>query len=116
MKLVPPLLKGIYAYNQGKSINSFSEGAFLIMGIEIIVLTLLSFFMLKYKYYKHHIISIAVFIICGISCDLFLKYYEEMKEFSFFINFIEYFTIFTDSINYYFQKYMMEKLLSLLEG
>ena len=39
MKLVPPLLKGIYAYNQGKSINSFSEGAFLIMGIEIIVLT-----------------------------------------------------------------------------
>ena len=110
MKLVPPLLKGIYAYNQGKSINSFSEGAFLIMGIEIIVLTLLSFFMLKYKYYKHHIISIAVFIICGISCDLFLKYYEEMKEFSFFINFIEYFTIFTDSINYYFQKYMMEKL------
>ena len=110
MKLVPPLLKGIYAYNQGKSINSFSEGAFLIMGIEIIVFTLLSFFMLKYKYYKHHIISIAVFIICGISCDLFLKYYEEMKEFSFFINFIEYFTIFTDSINYYFQKYMMEKL------
>ena len=41
--------------------------------------------MLKYKYYKHHIISIAAFIICGISCDLFLKYYEEMKEFSFLL-------------------------------
>ena len=68
--------------------NSFSESAFLIMGVEMIVLAILSYFMLKYKYYKHHIISMALFIACGISCDLFLDAYEEMKQFTFLINFI----------------------------
>ena len=110
MKIVPPFMKGKYAADQRKSINPFSEGAFLIMGIEMIVLAIISYFMLKYKYYKHHIISIVTFIICGISCDLFLNYYEEMKEFSFLINFIEHLSILTDSVNYYYQKYMMEKL------
>ena len=110
MKIVPPFMKGKYAADQRKSINPFSEGAFLIMGIEMIVLAIISYFMLKYKCYKHHIISIVTFIICGISCDLFLNYYEEMKEFSFLINFIEHLSILTDSVNYYYQKYMMEKL------
>ena len=110
MKLAPVFMKGIYAANQRKSINSFSESAFLIMGVEMIVLAILSFFMLKYKYYKHHIISMALFIVCGISCDLFLDAYEEMKQFTFLINFIEYLSILTDSVNYYYQKYLMEKL------
>ena len=110
MKVVPPFMKGKYAADQRRSLNSFSEGAFLIMGIEMIVLAIISYFMLKYKYYKHHIISIVTFIICGISCDLFLNYYKEMQEFSFLINFVEYLSILTDSVNYYFQKYMMEKL------
>ena len=110
MKTIPGFMKGNYAKSQGKSLNPFSEGAFLFMGIEMIVLAIFSYFMLKYKYYKHHIISIAIFIICGISCDLLLNYYKQLGEFSFLINFIVFLSIFSDSMYYYYQKYMMEKL------
>ena len=110
MKTIPAFMKGDYAKSQGRSLNPFSEGAFLFMGIEMIVLAIFSYFMLKYKYYKHHIISIAIFIICGISCDLLLNYYKQLGEFSFLINFIEFLSVLSDSMYYYYQKYMMEKL------
>ena len=110
MKTIPAFMKGDYAKSQGRSLNPFSEGAFLFMGIEMIVLAIFSYFMLKYKYYKHHIIFIAIFIICGISCDLLLNYYKQLGEFSFLINFIEFLSVLSDSMYYYYQKYMMEKL------
>jgi len=49
-------MKGDYAVRSQKSVNFFSEGAFLIMGIEMALLAIFSYFILKYKYYKHHII------------------------------------------------------------
>ena len=110
MKTIPPFMKGDYAVRSQKSVNFFSEGAFLIMGIEMTLLAIFSYFILKYKYYKHHIISIVVFIICGICCDLFLNYYREMFDFGFLINFIEFLSIITDVFYYYYQKYMMERL------
>ena len=56
MKTIPPFMKGDYAVRSQKSVNFFSEGAFLIMGIEMTLLAIFSYFILKYKYYKHHII------------------------------------------------------------
>ena len=64
MKLIPNIMKGVYALEKNKAINGFSEGAFLIMGIEMIFLAIFSYFLLKYRYYKHHIISMIAFIIC----------------------------------------------------
>ena len=82
MKLIPNIMKGVYALEKNKAINGFSEGAFLIMGIEMIFLAIFSYFLLKYRYYKHHIISMIAFIICGVCCDLFLKYYSEKMFYS----------------------------------
>ena len=41
MKLIPNIMKGVYALEKNKAINGFSEGAFLIMGIEMIFLAIL---------------------------------------------------------------------------
>ena len=110
MKLIPNIMKGVYALEKNKAINGFSEGAFLIMGIEMIFLAIFSYFLLKYRYYKHHIISMIAFIICGVCCDLFLKYYSEKMFYSLPINLIEFLSILSDSVYYIYQKYMMEKL------
>ena len=110
MKTIPPLMKGTYAAQQGKSINPFSEGPFLLMGLEMVFLTLFSIFFLKYRYFKHHIIGIILFIICGVCCDMFLRNYSEIFSFSAIIIIIEFLSILTDSTYYYYQKYMMEKL------
>jgi len=110
MKTIPPILKGTFATEQKKAINPFSEGPFLLLGLEMICLTLFSIFFLKYKYFNHHIIGIISFLICGICCDFFLSNYQELFGFSWIIILIEFLSLLTDSIYYYYQKYMMEKL------
>ena len=42
-------------------------------GLEIIFLTLITYFILKYKYYIHHIISISIFVILTIIIDCVLE-------------------------------------------
>ena len=44
-------------------------------GLEMVFITIISIFMLKYKYFKHHYISIILFFISFIVFDLFLKNY-----------------------------------------
>jgi hypothetical protein len=46
-------------------VNPFSEGPFANIGIEMILLTVASIIILKYKYFIHHIISMAGFILFG---------------------------------------------------
>ena len=110
MKTIPPIMKGTFAAQQKKAINPFSEGPFLLLGLEMICLTLFSVFFLKYKYFNHHIIGIVSFLICGICCDFFLSNYQELFGFSWQIILIEFLSLLTDSLYYYYQKYMMEKL------
>ena len=91
-------------------INYLAQGPFLYIGVEMILLTIVSIFLLKYKYYNHHFISIAAFTIFGTISDIILNYYPHMAKYGLLINTFEFLRIFADVIYYYYQKYMMEIL------
>ena len=110
MKGIPQAMKGNFFEKAKKPSNPFTEGPFANMGIELILLTIVSIFLLKYKYYRHHVIAIITFIILGSICDGIFGNYIKMFNYGFLINFIEYLSIITDVVNYYNQKYMMEVL------
>ena len=78
--------------------------------MEMILLTIASIILLKYKYFIHHIISMVGFILFGNFSDLILNYYPQITQYGFLINIIQFISIVIDVIYYYYQKYMMEKL------
>ena len=89
--------------------NLFPDIDLILMGMEMIFLILVSFKLLKYKYYNHHIYSTIVFVIFGIISELCLGTYFQ-KEGRFFISkLIRLFGTVVDATYYCFQKYMMEK-------
>ena len=91
-------------------INPFSEGPFVNIGIEMILLTIASIILLKYKYFIHHVISIAGFILFGNFSDILLNYYPQIVEWGVVINILQFISILIDVIYYYYQKYMLEIL------
>jgi len=93
---------------QAKEINPLFEGPFLYIVVEMIFFTIVSIFLLKYKYYNHHFISMAAFLILGIISDLILNSYHQMGKYGFLVIFMEFLRIFADVIYYDYQKYMME--------
>jgi hypothetical protein len=96
--------------DSGNGINPFSEGPFAYIGVEMILLSITSFILLKYKYYIHHLIAMIIFIIMGNMCDLILGYYSEMIDSGWLILFLEFISLIFDVVHYYYQKYMMEAL------
>ena len=46
--------------------NLFPDIDLILMSIEMIFMVFVSIWLLKYKYYKHHIISMIIFLIFGI--------------------------------------------------
>jgi len=76
-------------------------------GIEIILISIATFLTLKYKYYIHHIISMIIYCILGISIDLILN--------NFFLLNYKYIGLFAISIInelflFCYIKYMLDKL------
>ena len=67
----------------------YSEDAFSYIGVEMVLLTIVSLFFLKYKYYRHHIISIVGFVICGNVCDYLLDYFTLIPQNGYLINSIK---------------------------
>jgi len=92
------------------SSNTYQSDPFAYIGVEMILLTIVSLFFLKYKYFKHHVISIIGFVICGNVCDLLLGYYSELVKMDPVIIGFKFFSIFIDVIFFNVQKYMMEML------
>ena len=90
--------------------NLFPHNDFIIMSIEMIFLICVSICLLKYKYYKHHIISLIIFIIFGIICEIFLENFENMDGTYFIIKFIRILEVGVNATFFCYQKYMMEKL------
>ena len=88
----------------------YSEDAFSYIGVEMILLTIVSLFFLKYKYYRHHIISIVGFVICGNVCDYLLDYFTLIPQNGYLINSIKWIGVIVDVIFFNVQKYMMEML------
>ena len=102
------------AHVMGKKIsiagsNLFSSNDLILLGLEMIFMIVVSIWLLKYKYYKHHIISTIVFVIFGIISELCLGTYFQ-NDGKFFLNkFIRLVAAAFDATYYCYQKYMMEK-------
>ena len=73
--------------------------------LEIIFITLITYFFLKYKYYIHHIISLIAIVILSVIIDLVLKNYFYVSIGS-VVQSISY--VFVSSIMYTYFKYLME--------
>ena len=55
--------------------NLFPDIDLILMGFEMVFMILISFKLLNYKYYKHHIYSTIVFVLFGIISELCLETY-----------------------------------------
>ena len=79
--------------------------------MEIIVITLVTLLILKYKYFRHHIISLIIFCLLSVGIDFILDNFKEHilnKEFmELLLNFL---TILLETLNYCYHKYLMESL------
>ena len=109
-KGVPLVLKGALTQESMNSQNSFSEGPFVYIGVEMICFLIITRFLLKYKYFKHHFLSIIAFVILGNVCDLILEYYPQMLEEKPLVIIFEFINIIIDVIFYTSEKYLMEIL------
>ena len=95
--------------------NLFMVHDFIVLSIEMVFMTIFSRYLLKNKYFKHHIISIILFIILGIICDVIIKNYGSKFTSSSYkmfliVNAIQIINCVTDTLYYCYQKYMMEIL------
>ena len=104
------VISKVKARGNDETINPFAESPFAFIGLEMILLTVASIILLKYKYFIHHIISMAGFILFGNFSDLLLDSYSEIIKFGAVPIIIQIFGIISDVAYYYYQKYMMEKL------
>ena len=104
------VISKVKARGNDETINPFAESPFAFIGLEMILLTVASIILLKYKYFIHHIISMAGFILFGNFSDLLLDSYTEIIKFGAIPILIQIFGIISDVVYYYYQKYMMEKL------
>ena len=73
--------------------------------IEIIVLSIITYFFLKYKYYLHHIISIVAIVIFAIVIDIILDNYPHTSTFI-WLNSILFVT--ADSFIFIYYKYLID--------
>ena len=101
---------GEFTYTQT---NLLPNREFLLMLIiESILLTSISICLLKYKYFKHHFISLVVFFLFAVSCYIFheLELNKIKYDKNYFSLIIRLFQAAVEAIYFCYQKYMMEKL------
>ena len=55
--------------------NIIPSRDFIIMSIEMIIMIFVSIWLLKYKYYKHHIISVIIYMFFGILSEILIGAY-----------------------------------------
>ena len=69
-------------FDEGKenAKNPSTVGEFLMQGIEMIFITLISIFLLKYKYFIHNYIAIIAFIFFGLIIDFILDLYSNILK------------------------------------
>ena len=82
----------------------------------MILMTIATIIVFKNKYYIHHLIAIIGFILFGNISDIFLDYYTDMTNSGILFNVITLASLILDVIFLSTQKYLLEKLLSLLEN
>ena len=95
----------LQAFFSGFGKESFLE-LYLKDGAEIIFITLVTFFLLKYKYYIHHFISITIFVILTIIIDIILDNFHRANKITAILSI---FVVLVESIYYSYLKYLVEK-------
>ena len=90
--------------------NLFPTTQFIILSLEMIFLVLISRCLLKYKYYKHHIIAIIIMAICGLISDLLFITSDQYNKSFFTDKFIRIINSAVDALYLCYEKYMMEIL------
>jgi hypothetical protein len=83
---------------------------FIILSLEMIFIVLVSMCLLKYRYYKHHIISMILFLIFGIISEIILKTYNDINWKYILIICMRIIGVLVNATYYCYQKYMMENL------
>ena len=76
-------------------------------GFILLLMSLVTYILLKYKYYIHHIISMFLYLAIGISIDLILHSYQEIK-YDYIYIFIIY--VVNEVLIFCYIKYLMDKL------
>ena len=79
------------------------------VGIEIILVTIIDKFLLKYEYYIHHYISILAFLICSVSIDLLLDNYSSLSDIQYLEIILNIIYIITRVAYLCYIKYMIDK-------
>ena len=105
IKLAEECYHYIFNYNEATKYN-FYKCDFSVNGLELILVTVGTLFSLKYKYYKHHIITMILYTLLGISIDLILEKFN--KDYPYSYIYIAY--VFVYIGKYCYLKYMMDKL------
>ena len=97
--------------------NLFMVQDFLILSIEMAFMAVFSRCLLKYKYFNHHIISIIIFIILGISCEIIIILKSKSAKLIsgnvrgyLIVNIIQVINSLVDALYFCYQKYLMETL------
>ena len=99
-----------YAINNNDEISEeekddYSREIFFVYGIEIIILTIITYFWLRNRYYIHHLICIFIIVILTFIIDALLNIFSHIKVIS-IIGII--LTIVADTSVYIYVKYLME--------
>ena len=90
--------------------NLLPNHDFIILSVEMVFIVLVSMCLLKYRYYRHHIISMIFFLIFGIISEIILKTYENMDWKLILIISMRILGVLVNATYYCYQKYMMEHL------
>ena len=93
-------------YNES---NLFPQKDFIIMSIEMIIMIFISIWLLKYKYYKHHIISVIIYMIFGVLSEGLIGSYTYKDNRALIVKLIRALGGAVDATYYCFQKFLMDK-------
>ena len=83
----------------------FSKELYINDAIEIIFITIVTYFILKYKYYKHHVISIVAFILFAVIIDILLGNFSNIDSFLVIASILY---ILVETLLYGYFKYLLE--------
>ena len=95
----------IFNYDESTKYNFYNLD-FTVNGFELILVTVGTYFLLKYKYYIHHMISLIIYVLLGVGIDLILEKYK--NNFKYVYIYIIYIFVYVGK--YLYMKYMMDKL------
>ena len=97
----------LYFYFMQDESHDYGSLSYTIRAVEILFISIISYFLLKYKYYIHHIITIILSILLSLANGLILDSYSRFEYDYLFIYIIHLFNL---MFIYCYFKYMMDEL------